>query len=619
VRRPASIHAVPLAQDRRLNAEEGDNRRFARATTMPHVNISIRAWWRALTGVCVALACALASASPLVLSDDASLVDAWPALTMLSDPTHALDAEGARARAGAFEVPRGPRASLGSRRDALWFRIPVDVPPGANGRWVLEVDYATLNHVDVHVFTGGRLVQHAALGSAIPFAERAMPSRAHAVTLELEPGRAHEVFVRVDTKTSVVVPISFVKPTAFHAREASAQMLQGLMAGVGLCLLVYSLAQWVSLRDRMFVYYAIMTCGTTVFFLGQYGLAPQYLWPHSAWMAMNFTPLPALVGLTGLAPFIGRALKVDEWSRTAARALNGVGLVAVAVAAAFLLGAIDYRVMQLGATILGPLPMAIAIAAGWVRWRQGDRAAPYFLLGWTAYALGALMMVGLLRGLLPANTLTQHGFQFATMFEMLMWMLVLGVRMDEIRDAAQRAHLERDALRSMAFTDALTGLPNRRGLNEVLRHELGACAPERMVALFLLDLDGFKAINDRLGHDAGDELLVHVAKRLHALLRASDVVARLGGDEFVIMAGGLPGDAEAQRLGRKLIEGFREPFDVAGQRCLVGLTVGYALSPLDGRDSATLLKLADAAMYAGKQAGRNCVRRGEAAADWAAA
>ena len=112
----------------------------------------------------------------------------------------------------------------------------------------------------------------------------------------------------------------------------------------------------------------------------------------------------------------------------------------------------------------------------------------------------------------------------------------------------------------------------------------------------------------------GDKLLLDVASRLLALLRESDVVARLGGDEFVVMATGLPGDTEAQRLGRKLLDGFCAPFEVAGTRCNVGLTVGYAMSPLDGRDVGTLLKRADAAMYAGKQAGRNCLRRGGASA-----
>ena len=114
-------------------------------------------------------------------------------------------------------------------------------------------------------------------------------------------------------------------------------------------------------------------------------------------------------------------------------------------------------------------------------------------------------------------------------------------------------------------------------------------------------------------------MLVGVARRLEALLRASDVVARLGGDEFVVVAAGLPGDAEARALGQKLLEAFRQPFAAAGQNCRVGLTIGNALAPLDGRDALGLLKRADAAMYAGKQAGRDCLRRGAASVGLAGA
>ena len=189
-----------------------------------------------------------------------------------------------------------------------------------------------------------------------------------------------------------------------------------------------------------------------------------------------------------------------------------------------------------------------------------------------------------------------------------------GVRIERLRASAQRAHLERDALRSMAHTGALTGLPDRRGLSEVLQKALPHVSAERMTAVFLLDLDGFKPINDRLGHEAGDEVLVGVARRLQSLLRGSDTVARLGGDEFVVVASGLASDADAQALGRKLLDGFRQPFAAAGQPCAVGLTIGYALAPLDGGDELSLLKRADAAMYAGKQAGRQCLTRGQASA-----
>ena len=106
-------------------------------------------------------------------------------------------------------------------------------------------------------------------------------------------------------------------------------------------------------------------------------------------------------------------------------------------------------------------------------------------------------------------------------------MAVLGLRVQTIHRSADRARLESETLRALSQTDALTGLPNRRGLQERLDVALRLANPQQMLAVFLLDLDGFKPINDRYGHDVGDALLVEVGKRLQQQLRGSDVVARL--------------------------------------------------------------------------------------------
>ena len=205
---------------------------------------------------------------------------------------------------------------------------------------------------------------------------------------------------------------------------------------------------------------------------------------------------------------------------------------------------------------------------------------------------------------------TQHVYPLSTMVEMTAWMAVLGLRVQTIHSNADRARIESATLRAMAHTDTLTGLPNRRGLNDQLALALGDARPGHMLALYLMDLDGFKPVNDRYGHNVGDALLVAVGQRLKAQLRSGDVVARLGGDEFVVLARALGDEATAVALGQKLLAAFTQPFDAAGQRCEVGITIGYALAPLDGHSADELLKRADAAMYAGKQQGRRQVQRG---------
>ncbi|MFT3957431.1 MAG: diguanylate cyclase [Piscinibacter sp.] len=573
-----------------------------------------RAW---LLGLALLLAGA-AAAAPVQLDAASRSVELWPALRMLSDSTHELTARQAYVREADFVAPGGRHANLGPRTDTVWLRVRLQVDAQAPRRWVLAVEYASIDRIEIYRPNADSIGEPIVLGRSLPFSQHPLPSLAHATPLELEPG-AHELLLRVRTRSSMVLPVVLSTPEAFLATEARTQLLQGLMAGAMLCLLFYSLAQWVGLRESMFLHYGISIAGTGLFFVAYSGLGPQHLWGDHDWPNVHLAPLAVLVAIVGGCRFIEQVLEIRSLQPWIARALNLMAALAALVALAFAFDLIDYRLAQRMATLLGPLPMLVAIPAAWLRARRGERVGIYMMIGWGAYGVSTLTMAALLRGWIDSNFWTQHVFQFGAMVEMAMWMRVLGLRSEDLRASAQRAHLERDALRSMAHTDALTGLPNRRGLSDALQRVLPGSSAERMTAVFLLDLDGFKPINDRLGHEAGDEVLVGVARRLQALLRGSDTVARLGGDEFVVVASHLLSDADAQALGRKLLDGFRQPFVAAGQPCSVGLTIGYALAPLDGSDALSLLKRADAAMYAGKQAGRNRLTRGQASVGLAGA
>ncbi len=552
-----------------------------------------------------------AAPSSLVLEHGVDRIDAWPAVTVLADAGRGLSVEQVLAHRDDFLTPLTPHANLGIRHDAMWLRVPVVVAGGAPGRWALSVDYASIDTIELFVIGPSKEVRQVSLGRRLPFSQRPWPSSVHAAMLELEPGLAYELLLRIQTTSTMAVPLTLSTPARLHAVEARAQALQGLMAGAALCLLVYSLMQWVGLRDPMFLYYALTLAGTTLFFVAYFGMGPQHLWGDNAWLTTRVAPLSVLFGaLVGGFLFVDLALRVREIRPWISRGLRAGAAIAALVGAAFAVDLVDYRVAQASATVLGPIPMLLAIPASWARGRRGERIGLYMLAGWGVYAIGALTMVGLLRGLLPVNGWTQHAFQLGSLFEMLLWMLVLGVRTEDLRTVAQRAQVERDALRSLADTDALTGLRNRRGLHDALARVLPDAGPGRLTAIFLLDLDGFKAVNDRLGHDVGDELLVGVGRRLEGMLRPDDVVVRFGGDEFVVVTPGLPGEDAALALALKLQRGFLEPVVAAHESCRVGLTIGYALAPLDGRDASALLRHADSAMYAGKHSGRSCVRYG---------
>ena len=166
-----------------------------------------------------------------------------------------------------------------------------------------------------------------------------------------------------------------------------------------------------------------------------------------------------------------------------------------------------------------------------------------------------------------------------------------------------------DALRFVATHDALTKLPNRAMFGQRLEHAVNQAQRHgRRLALLFIDLDRFKAINDTLGHDAGDALLRDVARRLTETLRASDTVARLGGDEFVVLLEEISDPPFVGAVARKLLAVLSQPFTLAGGEHQISASIGASLYPEDGTEVQELLKNADTAMYRAKEQGRNAFR-----------
>jgi diguanylate cyclase (GGDEF)-like protein len=175
-------------------------------------------------------------------------------------------------------------------------------------------------------------------------------------------------------------------------------------------------------------------------------------------------------------------------------------------------------------------------------------------------------------------------------------------RADEKTRADQR-------IEYLASHDSLTNLPNREMFNGLLRHAIEtAHRYQRRFAVLFIDLDRFKIINDSLGHDAGDVLLVEIANRLRGALRASDAVARLGGDEFVVILEQAGDTSDVERIAGHLLSVLSQPLQLSGHECHTTASIGIAMYPADGADAQTLTKNADMAMYLAKEDGKNGFR-----------
>ena len=182
-------------------------------------------------------------------------------------------------------------------------------------------------------------------------------------------------------------------------------------------------------------------------------------------------------------------------------------------------------------------------------------------------------------------------------------LLILGWRASNLADSLQLANRQ---LQYLSMHDALTGLPNRLMLIENVKEAVAAAGRDKTAfAIFFFDLDGFKAVNDSLGHAVGDDVLKECGRLLSSHLRKDDLVARIGGDEFVILLRGVSAPGDAASVAKKLLRVLRDEM-VGGQaRLRISASIGIAQYPGDARDGEALLDCADTAMYRAKQAGRN--------------
>ena len=164
----------------------------------------------------------------------------------------------------------------------------------------------------------------------------------------------------------------------------------------------------------------------------------------------------------------------------------------------------------------------------------------------------------------------------------------------------------------LAHHDSLTGLPNRTLFYDRLQQAMARSRRDNeLAAILYMDLDGFKQINDTRGHDVGDALLRETSRRILSCIRNSDTAARMGGDEFTAILCNARTPANVEHVARKIIDAIDSPFLLHGKSCSVSISIGVSLFPNHGENADELVKIADAAMYRAKEAGKNCCRIAE--------
>lgn len=578
---------------------------------------------------------------PLLLDGREQGVELHRHFSLLRDPDARLDVVQLAERGGDF-IPSRRRGdlSLGYSSDAVWLRLALRAPAEHGGDWRIEFGYPPLDRVELFS-VGNDGVQRQVAGDTLPLGQRSLAHHAPLFAVTLGAGEQRTLYFRVRSAGSLTLDARLWSAPSFAEHSQRAAMLEALYFGVLLALASYNLLLFITLRDGSFLVYVLFAISFAASMLGFSGFGAQYLWPQGGEWGNRVLPFCLAMTHASAAlltrSFLDTARYTRAWDR-----LLGIDIVGqLAVTLATLLLPITLMAQTLALSGVANLLLLLACAVDCLRRRLP--AAPLYAIVCLLLLGGAALLALRNYGLLSSNAITMHALEIGSMLALLLLSFGLAARLNELKRlkvaaqamalAAQRHSLQalqeqerlleqrvaertealaaaNERLRELAMTDPLTGLANRTALRQHLeqawqrarrRHEL--------LAVILLDLDGFKPVNDSYGHEAGDLLLVQVARRLQASARTTDLVARLGGDEFVLVCESIGSATKAEALAERILDILGQAYFMLGREIHIGASIGISFGPNSG-SAEDLLREADQAMYQAKAAGRNRIRLG---------
>ena len=599
--------------------------------------------WRLLAGfwlgIVLSLACSGVHASaPLQLEEGVASVQLSSHVTYYQDVTGAVSIDSAmqHLKQGRFRPLPSGSPSFGFQDGAYWFHLRIINRNDREPRWLLVQQYALSDRIDVYSrYPDGHLT-HQRGGDNLPFAERSIRYRHPNFWLTLPAEQPVDVLVRVQSQSSMQVPLALYTPTAFAEMARDAQLGIGIYYGILLALLFFNLVLWLTLRDASYFWYVfhIAAFGMVLFTL--FGLGFEYLWPNQLWWADKSVPLSICLAQVGMQQFARTFLglrtrwRLGDWI--------GLGMIAFFVLLAVAATQLPYRVVTPIASAAVFISIIWIVVETVVVMRRGYKPARLFLLAWAVFLLGTGMFAAIAFDLLPKTFITEYGVQIGSALEMLLLSVALGYRYAALRNENERIvrdakqHLEhkveqrtaelRNALgqlgdaharlRESSQRDGLTGVHTRSHFRERFETLVTQSRSDKQpLSLLMIDLDYFKQVNDRHGHLTGDDCLRWAARTIGQQLRPyKALLARFGGEEFIVALPGLDVSAAtdvAENLRLHLRDEPCVSYDVE-----IRITASIGVHEVDthgvrcGVDSA--LQQADEALYRAKADGRDCVR-----------
>lgn len=499
-----------------------------------------------------------------------------------------------------FEVPTGPVAT-NMNPQPYWFRIPVR-QTGSEGDWLISVPSVAASELAFHGpydASGRALAAPVVMGIDHPYSARPLGAERMVYRFRLAQPGDYVIYLRAKSRLGQVYALTAWDTGRYMAGVQTKRLFDGLSYGVLLGMLTYNLVLLGLFRDRVYAYYLLNCAGALLTLAGFNGHVARYLWPDQPAMAEWAYVMAPAAWIVGAILFARRFLDLARYAPLVDRLLQGLmGVMLLSVA----LGLMGHWRWLVSATEIGAMVGAVtALFGALLGLRHGYRPAGLYILGLIVVFAAAFLLVLSNWGVLHWTAMHLNVLQLGVATELLVFSVALGARIRVLRQAQSELHARAEHLAIVAETDTLTGAANRAGLAQVAQRLL---QPGQRHALLLLDLDNFKPINDRFGHEAGDEVLQEVARRLRDQVRPGDVVARLGGDEFVILLAGLHDRQRLVQVAHRVLQSLRAPMAWQGHPLSVGASLGLARFPDDGANLAGLLRAADRAMYHVKQDGQ---------------
>jgi diguanylate cyclase (GGDEF)-like protein len=492
-------------------------------------------------------------------------------------------------------LPAGSLAR-GYTRSTFWLRFTLAAPAGT---WLLDLLPPYVDDLRLYVpdpdHAGAYAEQRA--GDRHPLANAGAPYRSFVFEIHQPDGAAQTLYVRLQTSSASVLVPRLWSGESFHA---AMQLEYGLLfAGIAILatLLVINVVWWFWLRDPLTSWFVAYLAALILLLLGNDGFVLQFLFPATPGVADHWVSVSALLAIAIGMGFFRRAFQVGPDERMLFLLFRAAfWLPLLAILCVF----ID-RFTEVMPWVMRML-VAMNLIALWLSfrlWRRQSVGASAILAANVISLLGILSLSLSLLGLMQSDFLLLNGMQISSLGIGLSFHFALVAR----HRMLQEEHVQ---VEYRAYHDPLTGLPNRLLFHDKITHSLAlARRNSSRCALLFIDLDRFKPINDKHGHEAGDRVLLEVARRLLECVRDSDIVGRFGGDEFVVLLTGIDRIEVAHMVAGKIRDVLNRPFAINAEPLHISSSIGIALFPDHGENEIELTHHADLAMYRAKQGGPN--------------